>query len=119
MATPEAGARLSTRLVQVLRTYCGGLEGGAIRDLRDSVAAGRYPWLRDELYAALRTGAVAPQQWAEYVGHLSDPGGPTMGLRLMRQQQRQVWSVVFPESPYPTAPGIAHTRRKRPATPAP
>ncbi|HKT04256.1 MAG TPA: hypothetical protein VJT31_32425 [Rugosimonospora sp.] len=96
---------LSTRLVQVVRTYCLGLEGRTLRDLRDSVASGRYPWLHEELRAALARDAFSPQEWERYVGVAGD--GRESVLRLMRRQQQQVWSVVFPDDGFPgrTAPG--------------
>lgn len=89
----------SARLVQVMRTYCLGLEGRALRDLRHSVAAGHYPWLRAELGAALAQDAFSVADWATFVG--SSPDGRDGELRVMRRQQQQVWRVVFPDDSYP------------------
>lgn len=89
---------VSTRLIQVLQTYCHGLHGGALRDLRDSIANGHYRWLQDELHAALAQEAFTPELWVQYVGAI--PGAET-GRRTMRHQQHQVWRVVLPDRPFP------------------
>lgn len=94
-AEPHAA---STQLIQVLRTYCLGLQGSALRDLRDSMARGHYRWLREELHAALADGVFTPGDWARYVG--STPAAEA-GPRAMRRQQEQVWSVLFPDHPFP------------------
>ena len=46
--------KLSSRLIQVLRTYCYGLNRQQMGDLRVSIASGRYIWFAEEFAAAVR-----------------------------------------------------------------
>jgi hypothetical protein len=85
---------VSLRLVQVLRTYCGGLQPGGLRDLRSGLRAGQYPWLHDELAAAMRQSGGS--WWATALG-----GAGGAGLRAVRAEQRQVWRSLFPGEPFP------------------
>lgn len=49
----------SHRLTQVLRTYRRDLNRTGMHDLRSSLAAGRYPWLRQDLAVAFQRPARA------------------------------------------------------------
>lgn len=90
----------SVRLVQVLRTYCHQLKPEGLIDLRQSLEAGRYGWLRDELRTAIETEAFGPHGWAGAVGLSTAPGDKT-DRRAMRREQRRVWQFLFPGDPVP------------------
>src|SRR5215471_10367230 len=91
---------VSTRLVQVLRTYCYGLEGEGVSDLRDSLEAGRYPWFAEEFAAALTFRAFTPSSWAACVGEAESP--PVISeITAMRRTQDQLWMELFPGLPSP------------------
>ena len=95
MTEPQA---VSTRLIQVLRTYCHGLQRSALWDLHDSIATGHYRWLHDELHTALTQDAFTPEEWAQHVGAAPVTA---LGQRTMRQQQAQIWRILFPDDAYP------------------
>ena len=98
-STLGSGPTVSIRLVQVLRTYCGELHPGGLRDLRAGLEAGQYPWLREELAAAMRVPAQASGWWAGAIT------GPVPGgrRRHVRAEQRRLWRSLFPHEPFPDA----------------
>jgi hypothetical protein len=99
-STPDA--RPSTRLVQVLWTYCTPTRLGGLDDLRASLQAGRYPWLRDELGRAISGHAFEPAQWA--VATSGAPAGQpaTLGDQELERDQRRLWDALFPGQPLTT-----------------
>ncbi len=92
--------RASIRLIQVLRTYCHGLDPRQLGDLRASIAFGRYPWFREEFASAIRGTAFDLSGWEDAVG-------PTASRRrgrsadVVRAEQRTIWSAVFGKDPFP------------------
>ena len=108
---------VSTRLVQVLRIYCIGLHVRSMNDLRCSLASGHYPWLHDELRAALAQGTFAPDEWLRSTG--SPPRHLESDQQAMLRQQRQVWSTLFPGHAFPAPPTVAQPPGTRSGHPAP
>nr|MDT0656705.1 hypothetical protein [Micromonospora sp. DSM 115978] len=100
MASEQAGdpGGVSLRLVQILRIYGGGLSSRTLRDLREVVRAGRYPWLRDEFRSAIRTGAFTAESWCSAIG-LEPP--EDLPERTVHDQQRLVWAAIFDDEPFP------------------
>ncbi|MEV6968601.1 hypothetical protein AB0M47_26150 [Hamadaea sp. NPDC051192] len=88
-------AGVSLRLDQVLRVYAHDLNPHTLADLRGAIASGRHQWFRDEFAQAVRDGAYRVEEWCAAVG--------TSGDSPVRDQQRVVWAVVFPDDPFPTA----------------
>jgi hypothetical protein len=105
-AVPGEEQTPSLRLAQVLRTYCARLSPDGLRDLRSSLARGRYPWLRDELAAALTSADVPSSWWREAVG---DPGDavPPGARGSARAGQIYLWQVLFPAEPFPGSAGAS------------
>jgi hypothetical protein len=92
---------VSVRLVQVLRTYCAGLQPAGLKDLRAGLQAGQYPWLHDELAAAIGGPDPAPASWWD--GAVGEPS-PSSAARPRRQilaERRQVRRSLFPRQPFP------------------
>ena len=89
----------SVRLLQVLRTYCHDLHPAGLHDLRASLQAGRYPWLRDELAAAIRRADRGLPWWSSATGErtANRPGD----RRRVRAEQRHLWKTLFPDDPFP------------------
>jgi hypothetical protein len=98
-SSPNVSPEPSARLIQVLLTYCHDLHQAGVEDLRASLRAGRYPWLRDELSAAILAGGTS-RWWTSAVGDpLIVSGQPSR--RRPRAEQRQVWRILFPGEPFP------------------
>ncbi|HEY3504963.1 MAG TPA: hypothetical protein VGN37_19535 [Actinocatenispora sp.] len=93
-----AGNAPSVRLVQILRTYCRNLAPDGVRDLRLSLVAGRYPWLHDDLTAALTT--LGTSGW--WAGAVGTPDARPH--RRVLDEQRRLWRALFPDDPFPAAP---------------
>lgn len=102
----------SVRLVQVLRTYCHRLDPAGSADLRASLLTGRYPWLRDELAAAIRRVDPPAPWWDSAVG---DPLAPRADLpeTAVREEQRRLWRSLFPSETFPGGPPPRATRTAR------
>jgi hypothetical protein len=87
------------RLLQVLRTYCRDLHPTGVHDLLVGLHAGQYPWLRDELAAALRHPDCGTSWWRTAIGD------PTANVPIQRRQarseQRRLWKTLFPDEPFP------------------
>jgi hypothetical protein len=98
----------STRLVQVLRVYCRGLEREGVRDLRDSLSAGRYPWFRAELASALANTEIGWAWWIESIGDFAVANSNRVGDPILARQ-KQLWHSLFPHQPWP----VAHLGRAR------
>lgn len=113
----NAPHEVSTRLVQILRTYRYGLHVRPMTDLRTSMASGRYPWFHDELQAALAYSAFTPDAWLESIG--SPPRRLESDQQAMLRQQRQVWSTLFPGHAFPAPPTVAQPPGTRSGHPAP
>ncbi|TQS40679.1 hypothetical protein [Cryptosporangium phraense] len=90
----------SLRLRQILRTYCHQLDPLGVADLRASLAAGKYPWLHDELTAALTTSSPDGAWWLESVGAAaeSSPAPARLGTAAA---QRYLWHTLFPAESAP------------------
>ncbi|NUR71917.1 MAG: hypothetical protein HOU81_13935 [Hamadaea sp.] len=86
-------AGVSLRLEQVLRVYAHDLDPHTLADLRAAIAAGRHGWFHDEFAQAVRDGAYAAEDWCAAVGTRAEPA--------LAEQQRVVWSAVFPDDPFP------------------
>jgi len=89
----------SVRLIQIIRTYCRPDDPTALVDLRDSLADGRYTWLRDDLAAAIRNANPTSPLWygtipAAVNGHT----GPAIQAEL-----RRLWQSLFPAHRPPRA----------------
>jgi hypothetical protein len=93
-----ASVEPSARLVQVLLIYCNGLQQASMEDLRASLRAGRYPWLRDELSAAILEEGTSTW-WTDAVGDASIVNGQS-SRRRPRAEQRHVWRILFPGEPF-------------------
>ena len=90
----------SIRLIQVLRTYCYGLDQRQLGDLRASIAFGRYPWFREEFAAAVRFSAFDLKEWEAAIGSTATRRrGRTTDI--VRAEQRAIWSAVFGKEPFP------------------
>jgi len=89
----------SIRLIQVLRTYCYGLDPRQLGDLRSSIAYGRYPWFREEFAAAIRGAAFDPADWETSVGPIA--ARATRATDAVRAEQRVIWTALFPSTPFP------------------
>jgi hypothetical protein len=90
----------SIRLIQVLRTYCYGLDPRQMADLQASIAYGRYPWFREEFAAAIRAAVFDLPGWEAAIG----PGAASQQARsadVVRAGQRAIWSAVFGNEPFP------------------
>ncbi len=100
----------SVRLVQVLRTYCHRLDPAGSADLRASLLAGRYPWLREEFAAAIRRVDPPAPWWDSAVGDpLAVPADrPAAGVR---EEQRRLWRSLFPGVTFPGRPAPRAPRR--------
>ena len=93
----------SSRLVQVLRTYCYGLTRAGLHDLRRALAEGRYRWLMAELTAAIEAQSFAPDVWADIIGPvLRRAERPSQTVLL---HQLRIWKTVYPRAtpPVPSA----------------
>jgi hypothetical protein len=108
MGTTDATPVPSTRLVQVLLTYCHDLQQVGVEDLRVSLGEGRYPWLHDELASAIAVGADS-NWWTTATGNPPAVDARTF-RRRPRAEQRRLWRVLFPDRPFPV-------RTTSPATP--
>lgn len=95
------GTMPSLRLLQILRTYCRGLDPAGLGDLRRSVSTGHYPWLRAELAAALCAPDPSGPWWQESIGDTSE----VMPAADPRSAQQRLWRVLFPTDPYPQPSG--------------
>ena len=103
----RADHSVSIRLIQVLRTYCYGLDARQLGDLRSSIAFGRYPWFREEFAAAIRNSAFDLADWERSVGPVR-----TRATDVVRAEQRTIWTTVFPATPFP------QRARRRPSSPS-
>jgi len=86
-------AGVSLRLDQVLRVYAHDLDPHTLADLRTAIGAGRHRWFREEFAQAVSSGAYGVAEWCVAVG--TAPDAPVL------EQQRAVWTVVFPDDPFP------------------
>jgi hypothetical protein len=98
--THQGPGQVSARLVQVLRTYCYGMNLDGIADLRDSLDAGRYPWLQWEFGAALASDAFNPWLWADCVGEPT-PAPVLSETTTMYRCQEALWTQLFPGVRFP------------------
>src|SRR5690349_12689592 len=89
----------SIRLIQVLCTYCYGLDARQLGDLRSSIAHGHYPWFRAEFAAAIRGGAFDLATWERAVGPVA--GRWARPTDAVRAEQRVIWTAVFGSAPFP------------------
>ncbi|GAA0920256.1 hypothetical protein [Virgisporangium aurantiacum] len=94
MNNPEPAADQPTvRLIQILRTYCTGLRPDGLADLTATVKEGRYPWLRAELAAAIRSADTAAW-WDDAIGRPAEPFNPRTDDER-RAEQSQLWRALF------------------------
>ncbi|GAA1392960.1 hypothetical protein ACFQZ4_37010 [Catellatospora coxensis] len=92
----------SIQLIQVLRTYCDRLEPDSMADLRLSIQRGRYPWLRDELAAAVGNTDLGDDWWSHAIGdHVSAEPGTAERQDCL---QDRLWRALFPTEPPPQRP---------------
>lgn len=99
-ADQRAPAAPSVRLLQVLATYCRDLHPTGLNDLRRGLRAGQYPWLREELAAAIRHPDQANSWWTDAIGRpTANPAGTK---REIRSAQRRLWRFLFADEPFPT-----------------
>jgi hypothetical protein len=94
----DAPVAPTVRLVQVLRTYCRDLHSAGLADLRTGLRDGQYPWLHEELAAAIRAGDADASWWRDVIG-TPDPAEGTR--RQVRAEQRRLWKELFPDQPFP------------------
>src|SRR5262245_14450073 len=96
---PASQAAPSARLVQVLRTYCGGLSRDGIEDLQAGLSKGQYPWLQSELRESIRDRRSRTELWRLAV----NPSEPSNGRPPSDGQPelRALWSRLFPDVPFP------------------
>ena len=95
----RADHTVSIRLIQVLRTYCYGLDARQLGDLKSSIVYGRYPWFRDEFGAAIRGAAFDLADWESAVGPTT--GRSSRAADVVRAEQRVIWSAVFGQAAFP------------------
>jgi hypothetical protein len=100
---------VSIRLVQILRVYCHELDRDTLAGLRAAIGAGRHRWFADEFAAAVRDRAFTIDGWCAAIG-LTPPTPGSVGYRgaagVIRDQQRLVWTALFPYDAFPE-PAIA------------
>ena len=70
-----------------------------LQDLRAGLRAGQYPWLHDELAAAIRILEPDAPWWDTAIGE-PDPASLGAG-RQVRAEQRHLWQTLFPDQPFP------------------
>jgi hypothetical protein len=100
----------SVRLVQVLRTYCHRLDPAGSADLRASLLAGRYPWLREEFAAAICRADPPATWWESAIGDpLAAP--EARSVTGVREEQRRLWRSLFPGVTFPGRPAPRLPRR--------
>jgi hypothetical protein len=114
-ATERTDRALSNHLVQILRTYCYGLDPRQLDDLRSSIARGGYPWFREEFAAAVRSRAFTRAEWEATVGP-SDLRATSRKADPVRAQQRAIWSRVVAGEPFPS--GLRRHGTARRASPS-
>ena len=90
----------SLRLLQILRTYARGLDPTGLADLRRSVHAGRFPWLRTDLTAALTDPDLPATWWHESIREPADTDGVPPRSEV-EAAQRRLWQTLFPADPFP------------------
>jgi hypothetical protein len=89
----------TVRLLQVLRTYCQDLHPAGLEDLSVGLETGQYPWLRDELAAAIRGSDRGLPWWSSAIGEPTP--NPPGKRRQVRAEQRRLWRTLFPDEPFP------------------
>src|SRR5262252_4041905 len=96
---PASHAAPSARLVQVLRTYCGGLSQDGIEDLQAAMTRGQYAWLQGELCESIRNRRSATELWRLAVSPSEPTNGPppTDG----QSELHTLWHRLFPDIPLP------------------
>lgn len=92
-ANRSSQADVSLRLDQVLRVYAHDLNRETLSDLRDAIAADRHRWFRAEFERAVADKAYTAEAWCAAIG--TNPHTP------VAEQQRIIWTVVFPGEPFP------------------
>ncbi len=101
LAGSSLGRADRTKLVQVLRIYCAGLDPAQLNDLRSSLARGRYPWLRVTFARAIVDKAFDRNEWTAIIGR-SDASGRPASTAGIRADQQLIWSQLFRGVPFPT-----------------
>jgi hypothetical protein len=89
----------TVRLLQVLRTYCRDLRPAGLQDLRAGLQAGQYPWLRNELAAAISSPDRGLPWWTSAIGEPTQ--NPPVSHRPVRAEQRRLWKTLFPDESFP------------------
>jgi len=95
---PAGQVAPSARLVQVLWTYCGGLNRDGIEDLRIALSKGQYAWLQGELSESVRDGRGMTELWLAV-----SPSAPINGRPPSNGQSElcALWCRLFPNVPFP------------------
>jgi hypothetical protein len=91
---------VSSRLIQILRTYCYALQPQQLNDLRAGIHSGSYSWFADEFAAAIRDRAFDRSAWEAVVGP-SDLRETFRNADLVRAEQRIIWSKVVTDRKFP------------------
>ncbi|MFG1928910.1 hypothetical protein [Cryptosporangium sp. NPDC048952] len=92
----------SDRLVRVLREYCYRLRSEDLADLAESMSTGSFPWLRDDLTAALEDATLTTTWWRATVSDAVFMV-PWQARGSVEAAQRHLWDRLFPAHPFPLA----------------
>jgi hypothetical protein len=84
----------------VLRIYCRGLQRQGVEDLRASLRTGRYPWLHEELAAAITNPDIGLAWWIDAIGDFAVINSNRV-THPVRARQKQLWRALFPGHPWP------------------
>ena len=121
LAGSSLDADSRTKLVQVLRIYCAGLDPVQLDDLHASLTSGRYPWLEAAFAVEIADDIFSQQEWNAIVGRADDPGRLNTSI-AMRADQQLIWSRILPDQRFPVTTQRQHEDRPPypggPATPA-